>query len=182
MEIILLLNVASSLSPFKHNILYYISGYICRKIQSSITCSSCALAIFQSLPTSLEDHSYYLLDAGCKFTARKNNGGLLFASNGVYEIVKRCEKLFIINLLNSQSKISSEQGICKKLIIACMIVLSSRFDCLFPNLKSDCLEVAKRYLTMRLQTYAKFFNRLVINGNKASVRHKMTKTILFKNQ
>ena len=133
------INTTSSLSPFKHNVLYYISGYICHKIQSSITCAMCAFAILQYLPKSLEDHNYHLTDIVCKLTSRKNNGGLVFASNGVYEIVKRCERLFTINVLNSHSKITSEQGICKKLIILCVLELSARAECLFPNLKSSCL-------------------------------------------
>ena len=53
------MNTTSSLSPFKHNVLYYIPGYICRKMQSSITCAMCAFAILQYLPKSLEDHNYY---------------------------------------------------------------------------------------------------------------------------
>ena len=159
----------------------------------------CAFAILQYLPKSLEDHNYHLTDAVCKLTSRKNNGGLVFASNGVYEIVKRCERLFTINVLNSHSKITSEQGICKKLIILCVLELSARAECLFPNLKSSCLvpedpastdsyavqiikEVAKRYFTMRLQTYETFFDRVVVNKSKTSVHQKMTKLILFKNQ
>ena len=133
------INTTSSLSPFKHNVLYYISGYICHKIQSSITCAMYAFAILQYLPKSLEDHNYHLTDIVCKLTSRKNNGGLVFVSNGVYEIVKRCERLFTINVLNSHSKITSEQGICKKLIILCVLELSARAECLFPNLKSSCL-------------------------------------------
>ena len=43
-------------------------------------------------------------------------------------------------------------------------------------------KVAEKYLTMRLQTYAKYFNRVIVNKSMASVPQKLTKTIIFKNQ
>eukprot|EP00794_Sanderia_malayensis_P008598 gene8598-9513_t len=190
---------AGSLTPVAENVLYYMSGYVVRKIGSAITCSKCVLALLQSSPRALEDHGYCIMDAGCKLTIRKNKGGLIFASNGVFEIIKTCEQLFCIHVLNKNSKITSEEGICKKLIVLCARQLAWKIDKLFPNLERSCLEpedpatagshaiqiikeVAKRYLTLRLQTYAKLYNRVVINKSKASVRHKMTKAILFKNQ
>ena len=92
-----------------------------------------------------------------------------------------------------------EQGICQKMVSMCIQQLYDKISRLFPRLEKPCLEyddpafidshalqivkkVAEKYLTMRLQTYAKYFNRVIVNKSMASVRQKLTKTIIFKNQ
>ena len=42
--------------------------------------------------------------------------------------------------------------------------------------------VISKYLHLRLTTYSKMFNKLIVHVNKPSLRHTLTKTILFKNQ
>ena len=36
-------------------------------------------------------------------------------------------------------------------------------------------EIARRYFRLRLQAYAKYYNRVILNKSKASVRNKLTK-------
>ena len=87
-----------------------------------------------------------------------------------------------------------------KMITECVHELSDHGPKLFPTLESgNCSksndpgfedshimqiikEVSRRYLTLRLQTYAKFYNRVIVHKSEASIRHKMTKIVIFKNQ
>ena len=188
------------MSLYSDNVLYYMAGFVCRKMMSSMTCPSCALAITSHIPQHLTEHKYSSSDNCAKLTERKNNGGLVFASNGIFQIVKICEQLFKKFVFSNQAQITSEQGVCKKIIISCVNEVFDKTDKLFPSIKDrQCIasedpshvdshvmqiikEAAKRYTLIRLQTYAKFFNRVVVNKKIASVRHKMTKCIIFKNQ
>ena len=188
------------MSLYSDNVLYYMAGFVCRKMMSSITCPSCALAITSHIPQHLTEHNYSSSDNSVRLTERKNNGGLIFASNGIFQIVKICEQLFKKFVLSNQAQITSEQGVCKKIVISCVNEVFDKTDTLFPSIKEQqCIasedpsnvdshvmqiikEAAKRYTLIRLQTHAKFFNRVVVNKKIASVRHKMTKCIIFKNQ
>ena len=42
--------------------------------------------------------------------------------------------------------------------------------------------VTEKYVLLRLKTYSKRFTEMVVHKNKPSLRHRLTKTILFKNQ
>ena len=189
----------SCMSAYSDNILYYMAGFVCRKLMSSITCPYCAQAITSWVPHHLTDHQYTSSDTWTKLTHRKNKGGLVFASFGIFQVVKVCEQMFRQLVLAKQAHITSEQGICKKIVVSCLNEVWDKTNTLFPNMQNYhnepddpsetdshlmqiIKEAAKRYTTMRLQTYAKVFNRVVVNKSKASVRHKMTKCIIFKNQ
>ena len=188
-----------SLSRFQFNVLYYISGFICRRMQSMITCSKCMLAIINDKPSSLDDNRFQSILPESTFTERKDRGGLIFPSQGILEIIKHSEKIFASEILGKHKKINMEQGICQKMVSMCIQQLYDKISRLFPRLEKPCLEsddpafidshalqivkkVAEKYLTMRLQTYAKYFNRVIVNKSMASVRQKLTKTIIFKNQ
>ncbi len=117
----------------------------------------------------------------------------------MFQVVKICEHLFELFVLSKKSHITSEQGVCKKIVISCVNEVSEKTEKFFPEIKSHDFdsedpshvdshvmqiikEVAKRYTTICLQTYAKFFNRVVVNKREASVHHKMTKCVILKNQ
>ena len=42
--------------------------------------------------------------------------------------------------------------------------------------------VTEKYVLLRLKTYSKRFTEMVVHKNEPSLRHRLTKTILFKNQ
>ena len=41
--------------------------------------------------------------------------------------------------------------------------------------------ITKKYLSMRLKTYAKKYNEGVAHGNQPSSRHELNRTVLFQN-
>ena len=121
-----------------------------------------------------------------KLTERKNNGGLKFASYGLFKIVQVCEKLFKAFVLDNDKKISAEPGIFQRIILKCVQEVSSSLDSYFPTLSNHGLtedpgyedshtmqlvkETAKQYVKLRLQTYAKFYNRVIVNKCQECIR------------
>ena len=50
------------------------------------------------------------------------------------------------------------------------------------HLSSILKLVTQKYLSLRIKPYGKKFSQMVIHKNQPSLRHKLTKTILFRNQ
>ncbi|KAL5237514.1 hypothetical protein ACI65C_004924 [Semiaphis heraclei] len=74
------------------NILYYICGYIVKKLIPTLKCDGCIEAVTD--PYVENDHVYQNNTTPKYFTIMKNRGGLKYASDGVYKIVKLTETLF----------------------------------------------------------------------------------------
>ena len=111
---ILDLDLPNCLTPYKDNVLYYISGFICRKIKDTISRKDCLLSIMDTAPTSVDDLGHSSIIYGRNLTKRKDRDGLINASQGIFEILKVCEKVFTLHILYTKYKIISEAGICKK--------------------------------------------------------------------
>ncbi|KAF0758334.1 Uncharacterized protein FWK35_00012112 [Aphis craccivora] len=73
-------------------ILYYISGYIVKKLIPTLKCDGCIEAITD--PYIENDHVYQNNTTPKYFTIMKNRGGLKYTSDEVYKIVKLTETLF----------------------------------------------------------------------------------------
>ena len=82
-------------NALRDNCMYYISGWISRTLSEKLHCKKCQEALF--LQREDGDHTYsfsaFLPDAA-RLTVRKNRGGLMFPSSGVYEVVKMADKAF----------------------------------------------------------------------------------------
>ena len=81
---------------FVDNCLYYIAGFVSKRIAKDIDCNKCGFSLFHvaSIPS---DHTYCRgpeLPPAAKLCARKNRGGLIFASQGVFLVVKAADKAF----------------------------------------------------------------------------------------
>jgi len=61
--------------------MYYISGYIVRKLQNTIDCYNCLINLIQTA----EEHNYASCGSFAKFTIHSNNGGLIYPSRSVYK-------------------------------------------------------------------------------------------------
>ena len=101
---ILDLDLPNCLPPYKDNVLYYISGFICRKIKDTISCKDCLLSIMDTAPTSVDDLGPSSIIYGRNLTKRKDRGGLINASQGIFEILKVCEKVFTLHILYTKYK------------------------------------------------------------------------------
>jgi hypothetical protein len=125
-----------------------------------------------------------------------NNGGLKIPSQSVYNIIEFAEKIFKENVCKDGLKISRENKLKQKLVLSVCnhFVMDSTHqifqdhdqgsqdNLLEENHRSSLIKLmAERYFTLRLFTYGKRYNDKVVNG-QPSVRHQLTKMILFKNQ
>lgn len=164
---------------FKDSVLYYISGYIVRKLLKKIKCNSCRLALVDK--TNPEEHSYArTIDI---FTKLKNRGGLYFASADVFKIVTKTNGYVNVYLGNCRNRIETF-----RLINKVVYDIANHCD-IFKNLKCDNEDiddnhkltliklVGNLFVKIRMHSLAKNLNNDII-----SKRRKFTKIILLSNQ
>lgn len=110
---ILQLMDAIDLTYYQENVIYYISGYIVKKLVKTTTCSACVnILLFKDKDLKF-DHTYAAESDHYKnFINTINRGGLLNASNIVYQIVLFIEKMFRVmiteGLLNNKINIKNK--------------------------------------------------------------------------
>ena len=180
-----------NISEITENVLYYISGFLVRGIIKNIDCQECA----EALTSPRSDHEYcYLPHDHMSFVNRKDCGGLIYSSSGVYKVVLACEKSFKVNVLNSTTKISVQSNLINRMVHE--VISSTDWSRHFPSISDHRFEidvgfeddhltqvvkrVSSKYFNMRLHTYAKRYNREVVNHDTPSMRHQLSKLILFK--
>lgn len=171
----------TDLSDYKNNILYYISGYIVMKIVDKLTCQHCRALLITH--RTHKDHDY-LIDV-CEFssfTAFVDRGGLKYASTFVFDAVKYIEKLFLVMSPDLQSLNM------KKMLNMTVHQFYPKIKHILPahpsSDESHELELIKcigqKYLNLRLKSYGKSLTLKHV-GNKATLRQKLRKTVLFSN-
>ncbi|GBO05547.1 DNA transposase THAP9 [Araneus ventricosus] len=81
------------LSECTNDIVYYIAGFIVKKLSVSLKCSSCISALYpENIPTSLSLVSY------------KSEGKRIHPSNDVFSICKECEIVFRQHIIKNESE------------------------------------------------------------------------------
>ena len=184
----------TELTELKQNILYYIAGFVVRKIQRKIKCTPCLEALFRhNIPVSVNSEIILSKSNYRSFTTYINRGGLLFPADAVYTIVETTEKFFQQMVLQKESKITKDQRLTDKLVAATARKLDVQQ--LFPSLADHynanelgtedvhatqlLKEIVGQYARIRLLTYARQHTRETVNSNRASIRHKNLKLTLF---
>lgn len=77
------------------NVLYYICGYVVKKLTPQFKCEYCIDTLTNNLPKP--DHTYcnqVKVNSFKTFTNLKNRGGLQLSSENVFKIIKLTEKYF----------------------------------------------------------------------------------------
>ena len=179
----------SSPSVFHDSALYYIAGYICRKIVQRSKCSTCAAELYalaDDLP-SLDTQP----EAG--LVRRKNRGGLL-ASNDFYTIVKTTDVEMRRMQLEAQDplKAVTRAFLLRLQTVVCTAVRHK----VFANLQTHFMEcdylpeqddhgvqtikaAVEIFSQMLLKHHTMLLNERYCQDNKLSIRHHLTKTIIF---
>lgn len=175
-------------SYYKNNILYYISGFILKKVIKLLDCCYCIDILLES--NNCIEHNYAMeLNHFSNFTNFVSRGKLYFPSTAVFKIIQHAEKVFQIAKLNS--------AINKQNFISCAIIeMKSHFipkmqELFVPAhpITSTCdplhevqlvTYLTKKYLELRIQTHSKQ-QTLEILGRRATIRQKLNKTVLFYN-
>ncbi|KYN22497.1 THAP domain-containing protein 9 [Trachymyrmex cornetzi] len=176
-----------ALSPtfdmLKENIIFYVAGYIIRKLKNMIDCYHCYDSLIQK-----QEHNYDR-ESFSDFVKHSTRGGLLYASKSVHKILLETEKqiqIETLQLTNLQTK-----GLDLKIInkVRRALVLDNT---IFPNLLCDdwLLEtshkmklitvISSKYIKIRLHSYAKFYVENILHPKRK--RHRLTKQILFLNE
>ena len=188
-------NVQHSL--ITENILFYITGFIVRRILPFITCFDCTQSLIIKKSISNIDHIYHeQLPSHDSLVKFKDRGGLIIPSDAAFKIVETAEKVFKINVIHS-NQMANKKNLLKKLVIDTVSAYNWRHY--FCPLSSDdhwfevsigfeddhltqlIKKISTKYFDIRLNTYAKIFTRENINKNKPSSRHHLNKMVLFQN-
>ena len=117
---------------------------------------------------------------------------MIFPSPAVLKIVKETEVLFKRRVLWTKKAINFQKNISLQIEGA---LLKQLGPTIFSNIEghffdhtlieeSDHLTtlmrvITKKYLSLRLKTYAKKYTEVVAHGNQPSSQHELTKTVLF---
>jgi len=128
-------NYSSTLQDAKNNILYYIVGYLIRKL--NLDCSSCENAVLDKF----NEHDYCKSLSFTKFVNFKNRGGLVFGSKSVFLIILEAEKMFLFLTDNFKSLQITNLEIK---IIKHVIVTFSTDKNIFPNLNCENISILER--------------------------------------
>ncbi len=176
------------------NVLYYIAGYIVRALMKHLHCDLCKAALLLDVdnPHAVNMASYLLF---AHFTCFKQCGGLLFPSPAVLKIVKASEVVFKRQVLWQGKAICFDQHISQRMQhIAFAAIRNEVFvedkehffdhsigvEC--DHLSTLAKSIIKKYLTLRLKTYSKRYSQMIAHKNQPSLRHSLTKAIIFRNQ
>lgn len=193
---------SSSNTEFVSNILFYIGGYIVSKTLDKMLCSSCKSCLISQFTGPTTDHNYCSMNynnmvAPSAFTLFINNGGLRVPSQSVYNIIDYSEKVFKEKVSNTDARMTNEKRLKEKLV---MIVFNHFSVESTKNVFTDHDDglneimftgdhratliklIAERYIRLRLYTYGKRFSDNITGAGKSSIRHQLTKLILFNGQ
>lgn len=182
---------SENLVGVQKNILHYIAGYIARNYLKKCNCIFCnEIIITQNFvhmdhdfqPPSLDDHT--------SFTRFKTHGRLVFVSNLIYEVVRSTENLFVHY---KESGAICEENLVKNIVRNIVHKFIEKFYQVdrhpVPenrkevfNTQPHVLQILEffstSYCTLKLHTYAKDFSFDSL-GSRATLRSKLTKTVLF---
>ncbi|KYN04403.1 THAP domain-containing protein 9 [Cyphomyrmex costatus] len=171
------------LSYYQRNILYYIAGNVTNKFMQKFQCSYCHKIVVAS--SHSKDHNYYNFDSG--FLDFVNRGKLKIPSKCIFETIIFCEKAFKTEItVGFNGNINFKNKITAAAIKQFMPLLKTLFKPDHPIVETSnlCEEikiikfVVALYTKIRLYAYAKT-NTLKYLGSKATLRQKLSKTILF---
>lgn len=168
----------------KSNILYYIAGYLVKKID--LECLSCKSVLYKKQ----NDHVYCKSISFSKFVNSKNRGGLVFASKSVFLIVQEAEKIFLFLTNNLKSlhvnnlNVKIIQHTIKKFSFDKTILAYLNCDNISllerPHKLVLITLLTNKFLKLRLKSFGKMYSSDIMNP--VSQRQKLSKLILFSNQ
>ena len=176
---------------WRYDVLFYISGYIAKKLLKNIKCPECAEALYQPADVA-HDHQYHhsitLLSCKCY-------GKLLVPSLSVVKVVMTTDTI-ARQVLSSWSPLNKEKkekiytDVLKETKLQTFQDLfqhSQQCHVLDGNLRDDhitilIMHIAKLYLQLFLYQFGKVYTERIVKENKASKRHVLTKQILFYNE
>lgn len=171
--------------------LYYISGFISKKILQSLDCPECATSLYQSTDNS----SHLGYNGNLSLLSCKKYGNLFIPSSSVYFVVQ-CTDKAARRALSTWGGISKETNSritleilqeTRATVFTELSDHSKQCHILDNMLRDDHITtlvkaITKAYLTLFYYQFSKVFTERVIKSNQPSRRHRLTKQILFYNE
>lgn len=169
-----------------NNVLYYIAGFIVKKLVQIIKCQGCISNIIQKVSENEKTLTGFsiLIDL-------KDNGGLVYASHDLFKIVCATEKEFSMIIGDDRTKIPKKgsyndivQRVTRKFLHNSVLPLNNRcFDDVEigvqpPHRIQLISTICKKYLTLRMFSHSDKLSKQMI---ARSQRQRLTKLIQFRN-
>lgn len=183
----------TKLSDFQENILFYIAGYIVRRLINDSTCHHCIKILLKKDTYMGNDHTYNAPpETFKKFTNFISRGGLIYASDVVYKILHLAERQFRI-MLDKKDLLKSKVNVKRKIINTVINYFSENIEMFQPkhpvtqefiSEENHEIQIIRKILDIfikcRMHHHSSLIN-LELHGGQTTVRQKMTKLVLFKN-
>ena len=176
------------------NVLYYESRFLVKSVLAREECITCKDELLLDPKDCHAYKMYNIYPVYVKFTAFKQQGGLVFPSTSVLKIVKATEVIFRGRVIEQGIGISTDNNLSGRIqravleqygpyVFNCSTshFYEHSFGAEGDHLSSLVKAVSEKYLHLRMATYAKTFSQMVICKKIPSTRHLMTKQILFQN-
>jgi hypothetical protein len=159
----------------KDNILFYLAGFIAKKISVTCRCVSCNDALFSN---NNYEHDYaksYTL-----LTRFKNRGGLTFPSSDAFKVVLETERQ-LFPFLGNLRKLTASQVTCRvkrNLIFTCQFGTNcDDEDFMNPHRSILINAICAFYIKIRMFSVSKHFSDI----SRMGIRNKSKKVVDFKN-
>ena len=178
------------MSDYVNNIVYYIAGFVVKKLLKSLRCSECA-ALLCVLNNPISDHTYCKthISNPASFTHHISRGGLKLASEAVFRIVKYSEKCFrslvrFTDFSKPNMYAHFVYSVCHYFtlnhpkVFPFTHTINSAIDMEDLHETKLIKDIVSTYVSVRLRAHSR---AVTIHATKGSIRQKLTKVILFSN-
>ena len=181
------------ISIYKCNVLFYIAGFLVKRIAKTVSCEQCSALLFYSPSRdAIYDHNYQLPSPYAKFLMVKNKGGLVIPAVQVYEVLLICETVFravsISDIRNiKKSKLVYhvvKQVLARPVLINYFHSAACDVDFAMENVHGVSIikKIADLFFDVRLFYYSKKVTQSLLKNKEGSKRFIFNKLILFSNQ
>ena len=169
---------------WRYDALYYISGYIAKRLIESIKCPECAVALYE--PQKDTTNASTLLSF-------KSHGSLFIPSSSTMRVVQETDKVARELMINWQNM---SKKVVERLSLRILERLRNR---VFLSLQQHSMEthklqemeadhitaliksICQLYMKIFIYQFSKVHTERVVKANRPSTRHKLLKTVLFYN-
>jgi hypothetical protein len=189
--------VLNDLSTVQSNILYYIGGYIIRRLSRELSCASCMeLLKCDTPPTSLTlDHHYSTprcSDDMARLVMLKDRGGLNYPSKTLFSMLQVAEKVF--RAIATEKKLSSGVTLHRLKTLTLQALVDR--DISFPRVEHEqplalgevsheCTlssRVLRLFFKLRMHYYGRVYTSDIIHQKQSSSRNYSSRLTIFRHR
>ena len=178
-------HLLKSSTDWKYDALFYIGGFIAKKMVANMKCPECAAALYQS---SNQDH---VLKSKTTLLSFKAYGNLFVPSSSLCRVVQTTDKL-VREMLINWHEISKQKK--ERVVLEVVKELKNRVFLMLQehSMQSHILDameddhittvikcIARYFIEIFLNQFSKVHTERIVKSNRVSKRQKLTKAVLF---